>query len=51
MYWIQKEASDFKKLQKALNPDELRSTLSTSTKEQRLENLEKQYQILEGEYR
>jgi len=47
----QKEASDFKKLQKALNPDELRSTLSTSTKEQRLENLEKQYQILEGEYR
>lgn len=47
----QKEASDFKKLQKALNTEELRSTLSTSTKEQRLENLEKQYQTLEGEYR
>nr|CAG4641713.1 EOG090X06NC [Eurycercus lamellatus] len=47
----QKEASDYKKLQKALNPEELRSTLSTSTKEQRIENLEKQYQMLENEYR
>nr|CAG4648667.1 EOG090X06NC [Polyphemus pediculus] len=47
----QKEASDFKKLQKALNPEELRSTLSTSTKEQRIESLEKQYQQLENEYR
>nr|CAG4634801.1 EOG090X06NC [Alona affinis] len=47
----QKEASDYKKLQKALNPEELRSTLSTSTKEQRIENLEKQYQLLESEYR
>nr|SVE89275.1 EOG090X06NC [Daphnia sinensis] len=47
----QKEASDYKKLQKALNAEELRSTLSTSTKEQRIENLEKQYQTLENEYR
>nr|CAG4637028.1 EOG090X06NC [Ceriodaphnia reticulata]SVE72949.1 EOG090X06NC [Ceriodaphnia reticulata] len=47
----QKEAADYKKLEKALNPEELRSTLSTSTKEQRIENLEKQYQILENEYR
>lgn len=47
----QKEASDYKKLQKALNPEELRSTLSTSTKEQRMENLEKQYQLLESDYR
>nr|CAG4639199.1 EOG090X06NC [Daphnia magna]SVE80131.1 EOG090X06NC [Daphnia magna]SVE81329.1 EOG090X06NC [Daphnia magna]SVE82507.1 EOG090X06NC [Daphnia magna] len=47
----QKEASDYKKLQKALNPEELRSTLSTSTKEQRIENLDKQYQMLENEYR
>jgi len=47
----QKEASDFKKLQRALNTEELRSTLSTSTREQRLENLEKLYQALEGEYR
>lgn len=49
--WFQKEASDYKKLQKALNPEELRSTLSTSTKEQRIENLDKQYQMLENEYR
>nr|SVE86764.1 EOG090X06NC [Daphnia similis] len=47
----QKEASDYKKLQKALNAEELRSTLSTSTKEQRIENLEKQYQTIENEYR
>nr|SVE84268.1 EOG090X06NC [Daphnia pulex] len=47
----QKEASDYKKLQKALNAEELRSTLSTSTKEQRIENLDKQYQMLENEYR
>lgn len=47
----QKEAADYKKLEKALNPEELRSTLSTSTKEQRIENLEKQYQLLEAEYR
>jgi hypothetical protein len=48
---LQKEASDYKKLQKALNAEELRSTLSTSTKEQRIENLDKQYQMLENEYR
>nr|CAG4650171.1 EOG090X06NC [Sida crystallina] len=47
----QKEASDYKKLQRALNPDELRSTLSTSNREQRLENLEKQYRALEDDYR
>ena len=51
IFGIQKEASDYKKLQKALNPDELRSTMSTSSREQRVENLEKQYQQLESEYR
>nr|CAG4644809.1 EOG090X06NC [Leptodora kindtii] len=46
-----KEASDFKKLQHALNPDELRSTMSTSSREQRLDSLEKQYRTLEDQYR
>lgn len=50
-FYLQKEASDYKKLQKALNPEELRSTMSTSSREQRVENLEKQYQLLENEYR
>nr|CAG4647919.1 EOG090X06NC [Moina brachiata]SVE93024.1 EOG090X06NC [Moina brachiata] len=47
----QKEASDYKKLQRALNPEELRSTLNISSREQRVENLEKQYQTLESDYR
>nr|CAG4640877.1 EOG090X06NC [Eulimnadia texana] len=47
----QKEASDFNKLKRALNAEELKSAMSTMNKEQRLENLERQYRTLEDHYK
>nr|CAG4646276.1 EOG090X06NC [Macrothrix elegans] len=48
---FQKETLDLKKLHKTLNPDEFRSTISVASREQRIESLEKQYQLLESDYR
>uniref|UniRef100_T1IZF3 Histone acetyltransferase type B catalytic subunit n=1 Tax=Strigamia maritima TaxID=126957 RepID=T1IZF3_STRMM len=48
---FQKQQSDLMKLQKTLRPEELKATLNYTNKEQRIEQLERQYQELETDYR
>jgi len=48
---FQKQQTDFIKLHQTLRPEELRAAMDLTSKEQRLEHLDRQYQELEAEYR
>lgn len=47
----QRQKNDIAKLEHTLSPDELKAALQNSSREQRIEQLDKQYRDLEDEYR